>query len=154
MTIKIYGQSVKTFRRSLKRLLVSLIVLFIGICFIPKTYSIEVPDFVVVKLPESETIKPTTKEMVMKIVDFYGQDKLIVNVVIQCESQWSSTKPGDSNQSFGLWQWHLKSHPEISKSCALNPVCSTYMAMEHISPQGKYFKEGGWKLWTCYNMKF
>jgi hypothetical protein len=154
MIIRIYGKPIKTLRQSLKYLGISLLIAFAGVSFIPKTYSVEVPKPLPSELPKAEDIKPTLKETVMEIVDFYGVNRETVEIVVQCESQWQPEKIGDNGHSFGLWQWHLKSHPEITKSCALNPICSTYVAMEHISPQGKYFKEGGWNLWTCYLMHY
>jgi hypothetical protein len=90
------------------------------------------------------------KETVKTIIELYGQDVGLAFKVIECESSWEPKREGDfikgKPHAFGLWQFWPEYHPEVTKACALDPVCSTFQAMEH-------WKRGGQKLWTCYNLK-
>jgi hypothetical protein len=108
--------------------------------------------YVVMPKQTEEQIKiEGIQEMIKIVATLYGQDIKQALAVAECESQFVSSKTGDVEKgkatSFGLWQFHLHAHPEVSKACALDPVCSTFQAMEH-------WKAGGQRLWTCYNLKF
>jgi len=52
-------------------------------------------------------------------------------------------KVGDREKSFGLWQIHLPSHPNITYEQAIDPEWSTDWA-------ARQFKEGRAYWWTCY----
>lgn len=60
----------------------------------------------------------------------------------RCESGLNPNSVGDHGYSYGLWQIHLPSHPDISKQQALDPDWSTRWALNRM-------KQGSWSLWTC-----
>jgi hypothetical protein len=62
--------------------------------------------------------------------------------VAKCESGLNPNAVGDGGKSFGLWQWHLPSHPTMTKEQALDPIYSTQRAAQ-------YFAAGKAHLWTC-----
>jgi len=58
--------------------------------------------------------------------------------------EWGTHK-GDREQSYGLAQIHLPSHPEISYEEAINPD----YAVKYIASQ---LSKGKGKQWSCYNL--
>lgn len=81
-------------------------------------------------------------EIIDKWADVFGVDKKMAHYIVECESTHHADRIGDGGTSYGLWQWHLPAHPDITKECALDPTCSTILAM-------KTLKAGGVKIWTC-----
>lgn len=101
----------------------------------------------VVEVSKDVPIPPKEiKPMLDYWADKFGVDRAIVYKVVNCESQFDPSRLGDyvgkTPMSFGLWQWHLVDHPEVSKKCAMDAECSTVMAMMHITD--------GFTNWTCY----
>jgi hypothetical protein len=94
---------------------------------------------------------PQPPKEIKQMLDFYadkfGIEREIVYAIVKCESDYQADRLGDKvggvATSFGLWQWHLVAHPEVSKKCALDAECSTVMAMMHII-------NGEAKAWTCF----
>ena len=62
----------------------------------------------------------------------YGVNPEVASFIVQHESQWNPSQVGDSGTSFGLWQIHLPSHPNITKGQALDYRWSTQWAMKQI----------------------
>lgn len=71
--------------------------------------------------------------------------------VIQCESTGSTTiqshwvKNGEREESYGLVQIHLPSHPHVTLEEAQDPK----FAIEFLA---KHLAQGQGKLWTCFRM--
>lgn len=97
-----------------------------------------------------ETPVPTDKEAMKKYIISvftkagYKDPQFAVRVAM-CESGLNESAIGDGGKSYGLWQWHLPSHPSITKEQALDPVWATERA-------AKYFVAGSENLWTCARM--
>lgn len=79
----------------------------------------------------------------------YGVDPDDAVKVAECESHlrpdvqsFHVSKDGTREDSWGLWQIHLPSHPTVTREMALDPIWSTHWSMKHIS-------EGRWWMWTC-----
>lgn len=94
----------------------------------------------------TEAIATTTESTLHKIVSQaavkYGVDPLVMDEVIECESQWNPVAVSPT-ADYGLVQIHLAAHPDITKAQADNPVfAANWMAEE--------FKEGHENAWTCY----
>lgn len=68
----------------------------------------------------------------------------IATAIALAESGGNTEAIGDGGQSVGLWQIHLPSHPQYSKSSLLDPV-NNMSAMCDISRQGTY-----WNPWSVY----
>lgn len=75
------------------------------------------------------------------------QDGLNVNrflATINCESGWewdATSTTGD----YGIAQWNLRSHPDFTKTQALDPYWS-------IREMGLYWQDGLQKSWVCYHL--
>lgn len=69
---------------------------------------------------------------------FYG--------VAKCESSLNPNAVGDGDNSYGLFQIHIPSHPTVSIEEALDP----HFAVEWSA---KKFKESP-EIWTCYNLLY
>jgi hypothetical protein len=65
---------------------------------------------------------------------------------VRCESSFNEHAEGDGGNSYGAWQIHLPSHPQVTKECALDLACATDFALQ-------LFKESPEK-WTCYRLLF
>lgn len=57
----------------------------------------------------------------------------LTTCIVQHESQWNPTKPGDDGQSMGLWQISKIWHPEVPEAVSLSPVSSTLWALDWIA---------------------
>lgn len=78
----------------------------------------------------------------------YGVNSTKVLETVRCESRFKNVQSGIVSQgiredSWGIVQIHLPSHPEISKQQALNPE----FALEWMVKQ---FSLGYAKQWSCY----
>lgn len=78
----------------------------------------------------------------------YGVDSTRVLETIRCESRFKNVQSGIVSQgiredSWGIVQIHLPSHPTISKQQALQPE----FALEWMVKQ---FSNGKAKQWSCY----
>jgi len=94
---------------------------------------------------------------VYKLVDHYasqyGVSAEIMHSVIECESNYQTgvqsyhVKNGVREESYGIVQIHLPSHPHITKEQALDPEFSIEFMAKHMA-------EGGAWMWSCYNMLY
>lgn len=81
----------------------------------------------------------------------YGVSDRIMKAVIKCESNGSTTiqsyhkKNGKREESYGLVQIHLPSHPNITHEQAIDPA----FAIDFMANQ---FAQGNANLWSCYRM--
>jgi hypothetical protein len=88
------------------------------------------------------------KEIEDKAVE-YGVSASEMKRVIKCESMGSTTiqshyvKGGVREESFGLSQIHLPSHPNVTKEEAQSPQ----FAIEFMA---RNFKAGRQRMWSCY----
>lgn len=64
---------------------------------------------------------------------------------INSQSQSDYIGPSGREESYGPWQIHLPSHPDVSRSCAMDLECST-AAAKSISKGGTDF--GAWSAFT------
>lgn len=87
--------------------------------------------------------KEAIKALIMSEAEKAGyQAPLFAIRVAQCESSLNPSAVGDHGQSYGMWQIHLPSHPDITKEQALDPEWSTKWAMEQMAA-------GRARIWTC-----
>lgn len=93
------------------------------------------------------------REELEQLVDTYA---VLYNVsaeqmktVINCESGWNTTiqslhtNSGGQEQSFGLVQIHLPSHPSVTYEQATDPI----FAIEFMA---RAYSEGKEEMWSCY----
>lgn len=66
---------------------------------------------------------------------------------LRCESKLKPTAIGDYGHSFGVAQIHLPSHPEVTRTQALNPK----FAVEWTA---KAFSQGRQRMWSCYRLLY
>ena len=102
---------------------------------------------------ESHGIDASTdlsKASINDLIDIYAKrydvSEKTLHRVIKCESGYKENAVGDGGKSFGLVQIHLPSHPEITKTQALDRV----FAIEYLA---KNVSKGNGKIWTCYRKK-
>ena len=65
--------------------------------------------------------------------------------IVACESNFNPQAIGDHGKSFGIFQIHLPSHPQVSKAQARDPYWSLAWAID------KYSK-GEIGIWSCYKL--
>lgn len=63
--------------------------------------------------------------------------------IVFCESSFRENAVGDNGDSLGLWQIRLKSHPSVTRECALDASCSTEYAVKLIK------SKRSWNYWSC-----
>lgn len=95
----------------------------------------------------------TEREELEALVDtyaeMYGVSADQMKNVIACESSWNTTiqslhtNSGGREQSFGLVQIHLPSHPSVTYEQAIDPV----FAIEFMA---RAYSEGKQWQWTCH----
>lgn len=109
-------------------------------------------DVKTVKELSSELGTTYSEQQIKVIVDEYsikyGVDSTRVLETIRCESRFKNVQSGIVSQgiredSWGIVQIHLPSHPTISKQQALTPE----FALEWMVKQ---FSNGKAKQWSCY----
>lgn len=72
----------------------------------------------------------------------YGVSLLALTNTLQCESKLNPHAIGDHGHSYGIAQIHMPSHPNITKTQALDPAFA-------IDWTAKQFSEGKSSMWTC-----
>lgn len=75
----------------------------------------------------------------------YGLKHDILLRTLECESNLNSKAIGDHGHSIGIAQINLPSHPDITRSEALNPVWA-------VDWSGQQFASGNASQWTCYRL--
>lgn len=85
-----------------------------------------------------------------KIAKEYDVSFDIMNKIIENESKWISSAVGDNDESYGLVQIHLPSHPEITKEQALDPE----FALNFLAREIKAGREWQWTSCNCYSVAF
>lgn len=86
--------------------------------------------------------KVDIEQTILVVADRYEINGKRFLEVARCESSLRPNVCGDGGDSCGLFQIHLKSHPDVTKEQALNP----FWAIEWAA---KKFLENP-KIWTCY----
>lgn len=106
---------------------------------------------------QAESISPLTVEyststaplIINAFAARYGADFYDLLAVAKCESGLDANAKGDYKNgkptSFGIFQIHLPSHPEVTRAQALDPWFS-------IEWSAKHFAAGNQNMWTCYRM--
>lgn len=86
----------------------------------------------------------TWQEEVMQMIERAGIDTDRASKLITCESSWNPKAVHNNvhSQDYGLFQINNVHHPEVSKSCSLEPLCAT---REFI----RILKDKGWSEWVC-----
>mgnify|MGYP001575504153 CR=1 FL=1 len=87
------------------------------------------------------------KNLVDEYAIKYGVDGNKMMEVIKCESMYKNVQSnhyykGVREDSWGIAQIHLPSHPNVSKQQALDPLFSINFMAEKFSR--------GWFKWSCY----
>lgn len=75
----------------------------------------------------------------------YGTDRHVIQQVIYHESHYRTYATGDYNNSFGVCQIFLPSHPEITKEMAKDPHFCIRFTIENIM-------KGQGRMWTGYRL--
>lgn len=121
-----------------------LMMSFIGINTIVKKIQDKIRDFGKVVIVENAFAEVTWQEKVIEMLKEAGIDTKYANKVIVCESSWrpSAVHYNKGSVDYGLWQMNNIHQPQVSKSCALDPICATYEAIQII-------KSKGWRTWSC-----
>ncbi len=68
-----------------------------------------------------------------------------LKAIAKCESGLNSSALGDKGKSVGLFQIHLPSHPNISRTDAKDPYFSLAFAIE------QYYSDN-LDIWTCHRI--
>jgi len=88
----------------------------------------------------------SSKEAIVELINSaairHGIDQHLFLETAKCESSLRPHVLGDGGESYGLWQIHLKSHPDVSTEQALDPVWATEWSAV------KFKKDP--TIWTCY----
>lgn len=90
--------------------------------------------------PQYEPIK----ELITRIAKVHGVSPRLMLAIAQCESSLSASAIGDRQQSYGLFQLHIPSHPSITKEQALDPQWATDWTAKQVA-NGKAY------MWSCFN---
>lgn len=124
----------------------ALVLSFIGVNTIVQKVEAKLATFVsVVEVNNAQAESPLTwQEEVMQTLKDYGVDTIRANKIITCESNWNPNAIHQNKGSVdrGLWQINSVSHPEVTKTCAIDTNCSTINAIRII-------KTSGWDQWVC-----
>jgi surface antigen len=95
-----------------------------------------------------ETPEESIEDKAKTIAEAYGVSFDIMNKIIENESKWNPDAIGDNDNSYGLIQIHLPSHPEITKEQALNPE----FALDFLAKEIKAGREWQWTSCNCYSV--
>lgn len=95
----------------------------------------------------------TTPELILAFSRQYGVNSVTIDKVVSCETagtydpliQSYVVKNGVREDSWGLAQIHLPSHPDITKEQAKDPE----FAIEFMA---KNFADGKQNMWSCYKI--
>jgi soluble lytic murein transglycosylase-like protein len=122
--------------------LVAVIVAILFLLFTPSTIAVKV------EVEEAPIEKPylapkTVVEVIVETARLHAIDEKKFLAVAKCESSLNPSAVGDGGKSYGLFQIHLPSHPDVSKEDALNQVWASEWA-------AKKFKKNP-RIWTCFN---
>lgn len=82
------------------------------------------------------------EQIIRKFALLYETDADRMVETARCESGLNPSAIGDGGSSVGLFQIHLRSHPQVSREEALDP----YFAAEWSAQK---FAENP-RIWTCY----
>lgn len=79
---------------------------------------------------------------ILSIAEKYHLEAARFLAVAICESGLNPAAVGDHGQSFGLFQIHLKSHKDVTREQALDPLFAVEWAAKKflVAPQ----------IWACY----
>lgn len=104
-----------------------------------------------VKRPEPSA---TQIALINEKADEYNVSAEVMTKVIACESGFVEdvqsrhiTRAGTREESYGLVQINLPSHPSVSYEQAIDPV----FAVEFLA---RNLADGRGGMWTCYNMHY
>lgn len=111
------------------------------------------PPYVNPAPPPVNTVLNTAQIVdVLKQAGFTGDGLKKGACIVKAESGGKTTAVGDTNLpdypghgSYGMWQFFSFSHPEISRECAFDPLCSSKEAFR-VSQGGTV-----WTEWSTYN---
>jgi soluble lytic murein transglycosylase-like protein len=90
-----------------------------------------------------QSIKDHIKSRIGYYADLYEVSEEVMNVVVQCESNYDPNALGDKGASRGLTQINRPAHPNISDEQAFDIEFSLDFLAENLS------KDKG-RLWTCW----
>lgn len=97
---------------------------------------------------ELNIIELSPQEQVQHFAKIYGADIDLVNVVIECESQWNVKARGDGGRSFGIFQFQKPSFERMAK--AFGEELDYYSYYDQIK-LGVWALENGYgNEWTAY----
>lgn len=83
------------------------------------------------------------QKVAVQAAERYGADRGVMLYIIENESHYNCSKPGDHGTSFGCAQIHLPDHPNISRTQAEN----IYFATDFLAHQ---LALGNCSMWsTC-----
>lgn len=94
-------------------------------------------------------------EKIRYYADLYKVDPLSMERTIKCESNASTTRqsehldptgPNGREDSWGLVQIHLPSHPTITREQAIDPDFAIDFMAKHFA-KGEAVRD---QMWTCY----
>lgn len=92
-------------------------------------------------------VETDIERLIRNYASFYEIDHNQLYKTLWCESRFNPNAIGDHGNSYGIAQIHLPSHPDITKTQALDPR----FAIEWTSQQ---FKAGRAYMWTCHRNLF
>jgi hypothetical protein len=91
--------------------------------------------------PPTPLTKDEMRDLIRKVAEEEGYDRVDYAISIAtCESglnQWAKSKTGD----YGLWQIHLKAHPDVTLEQAYDPLWSSRWSIRAL--------KAGSRAWTC-----
>ncbi len=93
---------------------------------------------------------PELIDYLVRTAEAADVDPTEVRTIIYCESEWGNVqskymKNGKREDSHGLAQIHLPSHPEVTRAEAYDPHYAIDFIVEHVK-RGKY-------IWYAYDRK-
>lgn len=97
--------------------------------------------------------KETVQEMISRKATEMDVDPKLALRIANCESSFVpqqskiiNPRTGEREKSFGIWQIHIPSHPDVSIEQAMDPEWSTDWAMPRLKDNPN--------LWSCFSYPF
>ena len=121
-------------------------IIYWGGYLLLKKRSIEIQKTPTLKHPTLAVEIDTKDEILKRIGEKYGIDWKILKTICIKESQCNPNRIGDNGQSYGAFQIHLPSHPEVTKEQAMDFEWSAEWTAKRIIDLKKRYPNANLRL--------